>query len=47
MINRIDYYAHNPKLTDRLESLDKHITAIDPKLRALAGLRVSQINGCV
>jgi AhpD family alkylhydroperoxidase len=47
MIRRIDYYAHNPKLIDRLESLDKHIAAIDPKLRALVDLRVSQINGCV
>jgi AhpD family alkylhydroperoxidase len=47
MINRIDYYAKNPKFVDRLESLDKHITAIEPKLRALVDLRVSQINGCV
>jgi AhpD family alkylhydroperoxidase len=47
MINRIDYYEHNPKLIDRLESLDKHISGIDPKLRALVDLRVSQINGCI
>ncbi len=47
MTNRIDYYAHNPKVIDRLESLDKHVTAIDAKLRALVDLRVSQINGCV
>ena len=47
MINRIDYYEYNPKVIDRLESLDKHIAAIDPKLRALVDLRVSQINGCV
>jgi len=47
MINRIDHHAHNPKFVDRLESLDKHITAIDPQLSALVDLRVSQINGCV
>jgi alkylhydroperoxidase family enzyme len=47
MSNRIDYYAHNPKLIDRLESLANHITAIDPKLRALVDLRVFKINGCV
>ena len=47
MINRIDYYELNARAIDRLESIDKHITAIDGKLRALVDLRVSQINGCV
>ncbi len=46
MINRIDYYELNPKVIDRLESIDKHIAAIDARLRALVDLRVSQINGC-
>jgi AhpD family alkylhydroperoxidase len=47
MIKRIEYYESNPKVIDRLESIDKHIAAIDEKLRALVDLRVSQINGCV
>jgi AhpD family alkylhydroperoxidase len=47
MIGRIDYYEINPKATNGLAAIDKHITSIDKRLRALVELRVSQINGCV
>src|SRR6266540_3687682 len=47
MIGRIDYYEINPKAVIGLAAIDKHITAIDKRLRVLVELRVSQINGCV
>jgi AhpD family alkylhydroperoxidase len=31
---------------EALSAVNKHLTSIDPKLRALVELRVSQINGC-
>ena len=47
MIGRIDFYEVNPKAVNGLAAIDKHITAIDKRLRVLVELRVSQINGCV
>ena len=46
MIDRIDYAAVNPKAIAGLMAINKHMTSIDGKLRALVELRVSQINGC-
>ncbi len=46
MINRIDYSKVNPKAIKTLGSVNKHLSSIDKKLRALIELRVSQINGC-
>lgn len=47
MNTRIDYYRINPRAIDVLASVNKHVGSIDPRLRALVELRVSQINGCV
>ena len=46
MIERIDYAATNPKAIAGLAAVNKHLTSIDGKLRALVELRISQINGC-
>jgi AhpD family alkylhydroperoxidase len=46
MSTRIDYYQLNRPAFDALGSVGKHVTSIEPKLRALVELRVSQINGC-
>jgi AhpD family alkylhydroperoxidase len=43
---RAKYYRINRPAVDALGAVNKHITNIDPKLRALVELRVSQINGC-
>jgi len=47
MIKRINYRKSHPKVLEELGGLYKHLQTIDPKLRALVELRVSQINGCV
>ena len=47
MTNRIAYFETNEKATNLLGAIGKHLASIDPKLRALVELRVSQINGCV
>ena len=47
MGKRIDYYQHNKQAIDLLSAVGKHISSLDPKLKALVELRVSQINGCV
>lgn len=47
MIERINYVEVNGKAINSLAAVNKHITSIDPKLRALVELRISQINGCV
>jgi len=43
---RAKYYRINRPAVDALGAVNKHIANIDPKLRALVELRVSQINGC-
>jgi AhpD family alkylhydroperoxidase len=47
MSTRIDYYQVNKRAIDSFASVNKHVSSIDPLLRALVELRVSQINGCV
>ncbi|HWB60513.1 MAG TPA: carboxymuconolactone decarboxylase family protein [Chthoniobacteraceae bacterium] len=47
MSKRINYYEQNKHAVDMLSAVGKHINALDPKLKALVELRVSQINGCV
>jgi len=47
MSNRASYFKLNRPAVDALQAASKLITGIDPKLRALVELRVSQINGCV
>jgi AhpD family alkylhydroperoxidase len=44
---RASYYKLNRPATDALGTVGKHVGSIEPKLRALVELRVSQINGCV
>jgi len=46
MSKRASYYQLNRPASDALISVGKHFGSIDPKLRALVELRVSQINGC-
>ena len=47
MIDRVNYIEINSKACTGLLAVNKHITSIDDKLRAMVELRVSQINGCV
>lgn len=47
MSARANYYHLNRPAIDALAGVNQHVTTIDPKLRALLELRVSQINGCV
>jgi len=47
MVNRLNYMEINAKATNSLASINKHVSSISNKLRALVELRVSQINGCV
>jgi AhpD family alkylhydroperoxidase len=47
MSTRASYYKVNRPAIDALSAVGKHLASIDPKLRALIELRVSQINGCV
>jgi AhpD family alkylhydroperoxidase len=46
MTTRANYYKLNRPAVDALKAVGEHITTIDPKLKALIELRVSQINGC-
>lgn len=47
MKTRIDYSQINQRAFGLLASIPKHLDAIEPKLKALVDLRVSQINGCL
>lgn len=46
MIERDDYLNLNKEVIQSLFAVKKHIKAVDPKLRAMIEIRVSQINGC-
>jgi AhpD family alkylhydroperoxidase len=46
MSTRVNYAKVNRPAIDALAAVNKHLTSIEPKLRALVELRVSQINGC-
>jgi len=45
---RIDYFQQKPEWITRLRELTRELESfsIDPRLRALVELRVSQVNGC-
>lgn len=45
---RIDYFQHKPEWITRLRELtwEQESFSVDPRLRALVELRVSQMNGC-
>src|SRR5262245_31939496 len=43
---RANYNELNRSAVDALATVGKHVGSIDPKLRALVEIRVSQINGC-
>ncbi|MBS0209008.1 MAG: carboxymuconolactone decarboxylase family protein [Planctomycetes bacterium] len=47
MTTRARYFQLNQPAVDALAAVNPHLGSIDPKLRALVELRVSQINGCV
>lgn len=47
MIERLNYMETNSRVVNGFGALNKHLSTIDGKLRALIELRVSQINGCV
>ncbi len=47
MYERINFREANPKAVNMLSAASKHLSSVDPNLRALVELRVSQINGCV
>jgi AhpD family alkylhydroperoxidase len=42
----IDYGEINARAVNLLLSVEKHVSSIEDKLKALVELRVSQINGC-
>jgi AhpD family alkylhydroperoxidase len=46
MSTRANYYQVNRPAIDALVAVNHYVTSIEPKLRALVELRVSQINGC-
>jgi AhpD family alkylhydroperoxidase len=46
MTARANYAKINKPAVDALGSVNKHLSSIDAKLKALIDLRVSQINGC-
>jgi len=46
MSTRINHHQVNMAAVQSLAGIYQHVTSIDPKLRALVELRVSQINGC-
>ena len=43
---RIDYYEINKRAVDLILSAKNHVSLIEPKLKTLIEIRVSQINGC-
>ncbi|RED14084.1 carboxymuconolactone decarboxylase family protein [Pontivivens insulae] len=45
-VNRLDYFAINPEAVRAMLALKPLTPGIDPGLRALVELRISQINGC-
>ncbi|HEY4313108.1 MAG TPA: carboxymuconolactone decarboxylase family protein [Pirellulales bacterium] len=47
MTTRANYSRVNHGAFEALSAVNKQLTPLDPKLRALVELRVSQINGCV
>lgn len=48
-MSRINYYRTAPEPINKLASVTKYLesSSLDPRLRALVEIRVSQINGCV
>jgi AhpD family alkylhydroperoxidase len=48
-MSRIDYYRTAPEPMNKLAGVTKYLesSSLDPRLRALVEIRVSQINGCV
>jgi len=46
-IERLNYIEINAKAINGLMAVNKHVATIEPGLRAILELRVSQINGCV
>ncbi len=48
-MSRINYYEVAPEAINKLASVTKYLesSSLDPHLRALVEVRVSQINGCV
>ncbi len=46
MSTRANYSQVNRPAINALGAVSKHLTSIEPRLRALVELRVSQINGC-
>ena len=48
-MSRIDYYRTAPEPINKLANVTKYLesSSLDPGLRALVEIRVSQINGCV
>jgi len=47
METRASVYKLNRPAVDAIVAVNKQLTGIDPRLRELINLRVSQINGCV
>jgi len=43
---KVNYTEINKRAVDLLLSIKKHVPTIDPNLKALVEIRVSQINGC-
>ena len=43
---RLDYVKINSRAVNLLLSIEEHVPSIDDRLKALVGIRVSQINGC-
>ena len=46
MTERLPLYPSNPKAVTALSGVDQHITSLEPKLKTLVEIRVSQVNGC-
>jgi uncharacterized peroxidase-related enzyme len=48
-MSRINYYKTAPEPINKLAAVTKYLetSSLDPRLRALVEIRVSQINGCV
>jgi AhpD family alkylhydroperoxidase len=48
-MSRINYYQLAPEAVSKLAAVTKYLesSSLDPLLRALVEIRVSQVNGCV
>jgi AhpD family alkylhydroperoxidase len=48
-MSRINYYQVAPEAVNKLAAVNKYLesSSLDPLLRALVEIRISQINGCV